>query len=200
MALMFTITAGVTTALFIVWAWWALREAKKIKEPRFARMLQHIAYAAVLLSLVGIFFFMMGFAHMHIEATGASQRAMGFGFVVMAGAIWLARRSTNVVKDVAEPLRKAERMMGVLSTQIPETSIRDMGLTAREIEVVSVIASGSLTDQQIAEKLFISKATAATHVRNVLKKSSLNNRRDLMLLSGWKELSSADRPARAIGE
>ena len=93
-------------------------------------------------------------------------------------------------------MRKAERMMDALSNQIPSTSVGELGLTNRELEVVSVISAGSITDAQIADMLFISKATAATHVRNILKKAQLNNRRDLMLLSGWGEIAPRDRPVR----
>src|SRR5207245_1418121 len=45
----------------------------------------------------------------------------------------------------------------------------DLGLTARELEVLGQLASGS-TDAQIAERLFISKKTASVHVSNLLRK------------------------------
>ena len=196
MAMAFTIASAMTTVLFVILGVWTLREANKVREPRFAQLLKHIAYAALLLTSIGLFFLLMGLAHMNIPVTSASQRAFIFGFVVMGLADWLGVRSTRVVQAVAEPMRKAERMMNVLSNQLPATSIRDLGLTARELEVVSVIASGSITDAQIADKLFISKATAATHVRNVLKKAHLSNRRDLMLLGGWRDLSPGERPTR----
>lgn len=196
MATAFTIASAITTVLFVILGAWTLREANKVREPRFAQLLKHIAYAAILLASVGLFFLLMGLAHMNIPVTSASRRAFIFGFVVMGLADWLGIRSTRVVQAVAEPMRKAERMMNVLSDQLPATPVSDLGLTARELEVVSVIASGSITDAQIAEKLFISKATAATHVRNVLKKADLNNRRDLMLLGGWREVAPSERPVR----
>ncbi len=51
----------------------------------------------------------------------------------------------------------------------------DLGLTAREGEVLELLASGR-TDGQIAEELFISKKTASVHVSNVLRKLGVANR------------------------
>ena len=53
----------------------------------------------------------------------------------------------------------------------------------RELEVLEVIAAGSMSDKDIADSLYISPATAGTHVKNILRKSGLSSRRDLVLLS-----------------
>lgn len=194
MALTFTITAFAVTIGFIGLGIWAFRLQGPIKEPRFKALLKAVGYAAFTVSSLGIFFGLMGIAHINIDTTPSADRAMIYGFAVMAATVWLAWYASNVVRDIGEPLRRAERLMGAMSTQIPTTPIGELGLTARELEVVSVIASGSVTDAQIADQLFISKATAATHVRNVLKKANLSNRRDLMLIGGWRDLS--DRPTK----
>lgn len=47
-------------------------------------------------------------------------------------------------------------------------------ITARELEIIQLIAKG-FTNQQIADKLFISVRTADTHRTNILKKLNLNN-------------------------
>ncbi len=49
------------------------------------------------------------------------------------------------------------------------------GLTRREVEVLRLIASG-MTDRQIGEALFVSHATARTHVGRVLSKLGLSTR------------------------
>ncbi len=51
-------------------------------------------------------------------------------------------------------------------------------LTARELEVVGLVAQG-LTNGQIASRLFISTKTASVHVSNVLRKAGLTSRREL---------------------
>ena len=48
-------------------------------------------------------------------------------------------------------------------------------LSAREIEVLRLIAAGK-TNQQIANALFISFSTVASHVRNIFDKANVSNR------------------------
>ncbi|GAB4217291.1 MAG: helix-turn-helix transcriptional regulator [Synechococcales cyanobacterium] len=48
-------------------------------------------------------------------------------------------------------------------------------LSDREVQVIELIASG-LTNQDIAEKLEISKRTVDNHVSNILEKTGTNNR------------------------
>lgn len=50
-------------------------------------------------------------------------------------------------------------------------------LTPRETEVLLHVARGE-TDQEIADKLFLSRRTVNTHVSNILGKLSVTNRRD----------------------
>ena len=89
-----------------------------------------------------------------------------------------------VMREIGEPIRKAERMMSLLSSRVPDRDLRELGLTDRELDVLGVVVRGRYRDQEIAEALFISKATAATHIRNILKKAELSDRRDLLLLGG----------------
>jgi DNA-binding CsgD family transcriptional regulator/tetratricopeptide (TPR) repeat protein len=53
----------------------------------------------------------------------------------------------------------------------------DLGLTAREVEVLAQLARGR-TDRQIADELFISKKTASVHVSNLLRKLDVSSRLD----------------------
>jgi predicted ATPase/DNA-binding CsgD family transcriptional regulator len=64
-------------------------------------------------------------------------------------------------------------------------------LTAREREVVALIALGR-TNKAIAEELFISPATAARHVANILGKLGFTSRSQI---AAWA--ASADRPPSA---
>jgi len=50
-------------------------------------------------------------------------------------------------------------------------------LTTREIQILSLLA-GNYTNQEIAQKLFVSENTVKNHVHNVLKKLNLGNRRE----------------------
>ncbi len=91
------------------------------------------------------------------------------------GGVLLARR-------VGGQLRQADRIVSAISDRLPsEADLEALGLTAREREVLAVIAAGKLSDIEIGEALFISPATAGTHIKNILKKTGLSSRRDLVL-------------------
>jgi DNA-binding NarL/FixJ family response regulator len=50
-----------------------------------------------------------------------------------------------------------------------------LGLTARELEVLALVAQG-LSNRQIGERLFISTKTASVHVSNILAKLGVSGR------------------------
>jgi DNA-binding CsgD family transcriptional regulator len=96
--------------------------------------------------------------------------------VVGAWAVLLALRYWS-------HLGRAHSIVDVLTDKVPsEAHVRQAGLSSREQEVLELIREGSLSDDDIARRLHISPATAATHVQNILRKTGLHNRRDLMLL------------------
>jgi DNA-binding CsgD family transcriptional regulator len=79
----------------------------------------------------------------------------------------------------AAPLRSriedlAERARVPLDAPLA-SSLDSFGLTAREREVLSLIAVGR-TNRQIAETLFITEKTAGAHVSNILGKLGAGGR------------------------
>lgn len=96
--------------------------------------------------------------------------------VQLIGGVWLVAR-------VIAQLEQVETALATLVGRLPnEARGSAADLTPREREVLAVMATGSLGDGEIATQLFISPRTAATHVRNIMKKADLHNRRELMLL------------------
>jgi DNA-binding CsgD family transcriptional regulator len=56
----------------------------------------------------------------------------------------------------------------------PASSLPD-GLSAREAEILQLVAQG-LSNREIGKALFISEHTAANHIRNILRKTGCANR------------------------
>lgn len=56
-----------------------------------------------------------------------------------------------------------------------ELAIKQRGISKREFEVLELIASG-LSNQEIADRLFVSTSTVKTHVSNVLAKLDASRR------------------------
>jgi DNA-binding CsgD family transcriptional regulator len=97
--------------------------------------------------------------------------------VVAALAVMLGLRHWTI-------LGRVQSMVDALTDRLPsQISGREAALSARELEVLDVIRKGVLSDHEISETLHISRATAATHVQNILRKTDLHNRRDLMLMA-----------------
>lgn len=83
-------------------------------------------------------------------------------------------------------------MHTLTSSLPPDLAIPDLNLTSRELEVVAVITGGGLSDENIASTLYISPATAGTHVRNILRKARLRRRTDLLLLACRDSVDSSE--------
>jgi DNA-binding CsgD family transcriptional regulator/tetratricopeptide (TPR) repeat protein len=83
----------------------------------------------------------------------------------------------------AEPLtRRVSARMRELGLRVPQgrreaTRAKPAGLTARQVEVLSLVAEG-LTNAEIAERLFLSPRTAEHHVAAVLTKLGAATRQD----------------------
>lgn len=64
---------------------------------------------------------------------------------------------------------------GVESSDVADPVPAPAGLTVREVEVLSLIASGR-SNRAIADELFITTNTVANHVKNILSKTDSANR------------------------
>jgi DNA-binding NarL/FixJ family response regulator len=100
--------------------------------------------------------------------------------------IGAALRSTAAGQSTFDP-EVSKRLIAGLS---PQPADRDTdGLTAREIEVLRLIAQG-LSNSEIAEQLFISEATVKTHINNTFAKIGARHRAEAVRYAYRKGIAS----------
>ena len=98
---------------------------------------------------------------------------------VARGDIWLeANLITPVFDEFIKEFMKKKEFLKSLNELNPAKL--DM-LSPREMEIMELI-SHSLTNEEIADKLFISPKTVKTHLRNIFVKAEIKNRVEAALL------------------
>jgi DNA-binding CsgD family transcriptional regulator len=93
----------------------------------------------------------------------------------------------------ARPLQRAVEAFarrGRLDAGIAAPASTDGGLTAREREVLTLLADG-LTNRQIGERLYIAEKTASVHVSNILAKLGASGRTEAVTVAHRRGLLSA---------
>ena len=80
-----------------------------------------------------------------------------------------AARSVFLQLDAAPDLVRVEELSQITARRVAG------GLTAREVQVLKLVATG-MTNRAIASELVISEKTVATHVNSILTKLGLSSR------------------------
>lgn len=105
------------------------------------------------------------------ESIVGALQAGARGYLTKDAGVEEIRRAIEAVaagQALLDPAVQA-RLVQRLREPIPD------GLTAREVEVLRLIASG-LSNQEIAGRLFISEATVKTHINNLFSKIGARDR------------------------
>ncbi|TCO35797.1 DNA-binding NarL/FixJ family response regulator [Kribbella steppae] len=108
------------------------------------------------------------------ESIATALRAGARGYLTKdAGRaeIGAALRSTAAGQSTFDPEVSRRLIAGLTPGRVKETD----GLTARETEVLRLIAQG-LSNPEIAERLYISEATVKTHINNTFAKIGARHR------------------------
>jgi DNA-binding CsgD family transcriptional regulator len=118
-------------------------------------------------------------------ADAAQKTLQNWGIISGSASVLLLLVAVRwYLTPLLNSLQRSQRALAVMLGAFEPGSLdpEDLDLSTREREVLAVIAAGKVSDQEIADTLFISAATAATHVRNILKKAGLHDRRQLVLI------------------
>ncbi len=95
-----------------------------------------------------------------------------------------AIRSANAGQSTLAP----EAVQALLQPSMPEPAPDfDHGLTNREMEVLELLVEG-LNNREIAERLFVTRATAKAHVSHILDKLAVSNRAEAVALALRKNI------------
>jgi predicted ATPase/DNA-binding CsgD family transcriptional regulator len=111
----------------------------------------------------------------HSEVLDAARRTLGETAFETA---WRAGQTLSLPDAVTEALAVAH----LAPEQVPPAQENEHGLTAREHEVLRLLATGR-SNPEIAEALFISSRTAQTHVQNIYTKLHVNSRAEAVRLA-----------------
>ena len=113
-----------------------------------------------------------------------------------------AEASAQLQAEVRAGRLDAEAAAAVLSAAGHRKSrrpVRPAGLTAREVEVLGLLARG-LSNREIAERLVISRKTAAHHVEHIYTKTGATNRATASLFAASHGLiDDAPGPRHPVG-
>jgi two-component system nitrate/nitrite response regulator NarL len=87
----------------------------------------------------------------------------------------------------------AQIMAGALRGNIANSTYKPSELTSRELEIIKLLAQGK-PNKLIARELNITEATVKVHVKNLLKKLSLNSRLEAALWAISNKLATVENP------
>lgn len=153
---------------------------------RFARLqaliVVFLCLAGIVASIQDIGFHAIRLGWLTVDVGGRLLNVIQ-GLLVVGGLALLVPTLVALRRLTVE-FARSEAITDSFVDRLPDgLSIETAGLTKRETEVVELVGSGQLSDQEIAEALVISPATAATHIRNIMRKTGVKRRADLALLA-----------------
>ena len=120
-------------------------------------------------------------------AAEAGAQPLSAALATLAARARIATTTPPSVAGVTAP--QAE----VSATADPRAAARALGLSAREIEVLELVAAG-LSNGEIADRLFITRKTAAVHVTHILDKLGVPNRVGAAMVAARVGLTGGGAP------
>lgn len=88
----------------------------------------------------------------------------------------------NLLARIEALMRRVSWGQTTPSLELPfETDAEIQALTAREKEILSLVAKG-LSNKEISEQLYVSELTVKTHLKNIFKKLNVSSRTQAILV------------------
>ncbi len=107
-----------------------------------------------------------------VEIYGGLVAALFAGLGIWLG-LTLTRKKPAVGNEV--PLQNHAETQATVPFVADETRLRQLGITARELEILGLIAAG-LSNREIAARLFVSENTVKTHSSRLFDKLGAKRR------------------------
>jgi two-component system, NarL family, response regulator LiaR len=131
-----------------------------------------LLYAVCLAALIGLLKWM---EYKFLVRSHAFEMYAGLIALVFVGlGIWAGIKITHRKTEEKIVVVEKEVLVSVSIEPDPE-KIRALGLSDREMDVLKLVAQGH-SNQEIAEKLFVSPNTIKTHTSNLFLKLEVNRR------------------------
>jgi DNA-binding CsgD family transcriptional regulator len=131
------------------------------------RILIYGAVGGVLIALLNLIEYQHFVRLYPTEVYGGLVAVIFTAVGITLGLKWTRPKEVVVFKEVRVP----EGGPFVLNTE----SLREVGLTPRECEILGLIAEG-LSNREIGERLFVSENTVKTHSARVFEKMGVSRR------------------------
>lgn len=129
-----------------------------------------------------------------VETVAAAVRAGFHGYIIKDTSLsqFLTSLSAIMGGQVVMPQSLASIAMGMRTREEREAELLIQQLTARELEVLSLLVKGQ-RGAEIARRLSVSVNTVRTHIHNVLSKLKVHSQLEAVALAG--RLGLVDLPA-----
>ena len=93
---------------------------------------------------------------------------------VLNGAIWIDPSIAQFILEIMQS--------NIADTQTQEQSVYDFDLTAREKDILKLVAAGK-SNKEIADELILSIHTVKNHLKNILQKLCVEDRTQAAILA-----------------
>jgi DNA-binding CsgD family transcriptional regulator len=113
------------------------------------------------------------------DSSAALQAARAMLTLALAGLLVLAARVRGRPRPPPSPA--SPMVVGRPPPAPPTRRSAEGGLTARELEVLRLMATSSMTYREIAGQLVVGEETVRTHAKNILRKLNQPDRRKAVL-------------------